>query len=144
MIELEEFAVAVERMSPMKNVFGFADGTVRPICRPIVGQHLVYNGHRRVQAIKFQSVVIPNGLIAHLHGPCEGRRHNAFLLRDSGLLEQLEMLSATNRCQRVLPPPPPHPKLIRRPSVFTSCRAECSPPRCKLDTWSTRVQQSSE
>jgi hypothetical protein len=30
---------------------------------------IVYNGHKRVHSIKFQSVVIPNGLIANLAGP---------------------------------------------------------------------------
>ena len=41
----------------------------------------------------FQSVVAPNGLICHLFGPLEGRRHDAFynnMLRESGLLEELE------------------------------------------------------
>ena len=33
--------------------------------------HLVhlYNGHKRVQGSRLQSVVVPNGLIAHLYGP---------------------------------------------------------------------------
>ena len=30
---------------------------------------VVYNGHKRAHGLKFQSVVIPNGLIAHLYGP---------------------------------------------------------------------------
>ena len=30
---------------------------------------VVYNGHKRVHSLKFQSVVVPNGLIAHLYGP---------------------------------------------------------------------------
>ena len=44
------------------------------------------NGHKRVHAMKFQSVVVPNGLIAHLYGSVEGRHHDAFLLLESGLL----------------------------------------------------------
>jgi hypothetical protein len=32
-------------------------------------QRTVYNGHKRIHAIKFQSVVTPNGLIANLFGP---------------------------------------------------------------------------
>ena len=28
-----------------------------------------YNGHKRVEALKFQAVVAPNGLIANLYGP---------------------------------------------------------------------------
>ena len=38
---------------------------------------VLYNGHKRVHAIKFQSVVAPNGLIANLFGPVEGRRHDS-------------------------------------------------------------------
>ena len=88
---LQDFAAAVHRKTgALQNCVGFIDGTVRPVCRPLVGQRLVYNGHKRVHALKFQSVVVPNGLIANLHGPVEGRRHDAFLLRDSGLLPQLQ------------------------------------------------------
>ena len=35
-------------------------------------------------------MVTPNGLICHLFGPLEGRRHDAFMLRESGLLQELE------------------------------------------------------
>lgn len=48
--------------SPLPNCFGFVDGTVRPISRPDENQRLVYNGHKRVHALKFQSLVVPNGL----------------------------------------------------------------------------------
>ena len=53
----------------LHNCFGFVDGTVRPIARPDQHQRVMYNGHKRVHAIKFQSVVLPNGLIANLYGP---------------------------------------------------------------------------
>ena len=41
----------------LDNCWGFVDGTVSPICRPQHDQRAVYNGHKRVHAIKFQSVV---------------------------------------------------------------------------------------
>ena len=53
----------------LQNCFGFVDGTVRPIARPDEHQRMMYNGHKRVHAIKFQSVALPNGLIANLYGP---------------------------------------------------------------------------
>lgn len=31
-------------------------------------QRIVYNGHKRVHSLKFQSITIPNGLIANLYG----------------------------------------------------------------------------
>ena len=35
-------------------------------------------------------MVAPNGIICHLFGPLEGRRHDAFILRESGLLGRLD------------------------------------------------------
>ncbi|XP_067676193.1 uncharacterized protein [Haliotis asinina] len=69
--------------SPLTNCWGFIDGTVRPICRPQQNQKLVFNGHKRVHGLKYQSIVTPNGMIAHLYGPIEGRRHDAGMLRES-------------------------------------------------------------
>ena len=67
---LERYAAVIHaKGSALSNCFGFVDGTVRPICRPNVNQRQVYNGHKRVHALKFQSVAIPNGLIANLYGP---------------------------------------------------------------------------
>ena len=77
----------------LDNCWGFVDGTVRAICRPKVNQRAVYNGHKRVHSLKFQSVVAPNGLIANLFGPVEGRRHDAAMLVMSGLLDELEEYS---------------------------------------------------
>ncbi|CAB3994601.1 Hypothetical predicted protein [Paramuricea clavata] len=56
----------------------------------ITSERIMYNGHKRIHAIKFQSVVAPNGLIANLYGPIEGKRHDAAMLRTSGLLDQLD------------------------------------------------------
>ena len=53
----------------LENCFGLIDGTVRPVCRPGQHQRMLYNGHKRVHAIKFQALAIPNGLITNLNGP---------------------------------------------------------------------------
>ena len=69
-VKLEEYANAVTRKgAPLDNCFAFVDGTVRPIFRPGQNQGIVYNGHKRVHSIKFQSVVSPNGMIANMFGP---------------------------------------------------------------------------
>ena len=69
-LELEKYAEAVfNQGAPLSNCFGFVDGTVRPITRLGENQRLLYNGHKRVHGLKFQSVVLPNGLISHLYGP---------------------------------------------------------------------------
>ena len=67
---LQMYADAISNKGAvLENCFGFVDGTVRPICRPELNQRLVYNGHKRFHALKFQSVVMPNGLVANLYGP---------------------------------------------------------------------------
>lgn len=67
---LQEYADAIHRAgAALDSCFGFIDGTVRPICRPGKEQRLVYNGHKRVHALKFQSTSLPNGIIANLFGP---------------------------------------------------------------------------
>ena len=67
---LEVYANAVHgKGAALQNCLGFIDGTVRPICKPGKDQRVVYNGHKCVHALKFQSVVIPNGIIANLYGP---------------------------------------------------------------------------
>jgi hypothetical protein len=55
-------------------------------------QRVFYNGHKRVHALKYQSIVTPDGLIAHLYGPIEGRRHDSGILRESSLLEVLRRM----------------------------------------------------
>jgi len=88
---LQEYCQKInDKGAPLENCFGFIDGTVRPICRPGVNQRILYNGHKRVHSIKFQSVVIPNGLISNLHGPYEGKKHDSGMLGHSGLLDQLQ------------------------------------------------------
>ncbi|ETV64587.1 hypothetical protein H257_18550 [Aphanomyces astaci] len=45
----------------------------------------MYYGHKRRHAIKFQTVVTPDGIISHVFGPIEGRRHDLTMLRRSSL-----------------------------------------------------------
>ena len=67
---LQIYADAIQRKgSPLPNCFGFIDGTVRPICRPQENQGIVYNGHKRVHGLKYQSVALPCGMIANMYGP---------------------------------------------------------------------------
>ena len=81
--------------APLQNCWGFVDGTVRPVCRPGENQRVLYNGHKRIHALTFQSVVAPNGLIANLYGPVEDKRHDTGMLADSGLLTDLQHHSFT-------------------------------------------------
>ena len=76
-----------------RTAFGFVDGTLCRIAKP---QRVVYNGHKRVQGIKFRSVVIPNGLIVNLAGPFEGRRHDSTMLHESRMLRELQRVAWVN------------------------------------------------
>lgn len=95
---LQTFADTVHQTgAALDNCWGFIDGTVRAISRPNVNQRIVFNGHKRVHSIKFQSIVTPNGLIGNLFGPVEGRRHDAGMLADSGILGHLQQFSFSPR-----------------------------------------------
>ena len=47
---------------------------------------------KRCHGLKFQSVLVSNGFIACLFGPVPAKTHDARLLQESGLLDQLEEL----------------------------------------------------
>jgi hypothetical protein len=86
---LARYANAVHnRGAPMWTIWGFIDCTIRHICRPIFGQRIVYSGHKKFHALKFQAIMLPCGLIGHLFGPWEGRRADPILLAESGLLDK--------------------------------------------------------
>eukprot|EP00170_Pyropia_yezoensis_P001992 contig_8490_g1996 len=69
--------------------------------RPLVGHALgnsraelfsiraCYSGHKRKHAVKFQNVLMPDGLFFHMYGPLKGRRHDMTLYHESQLDETL-------------------------------------------------------
>ena len=55
---LQRFAEMIHRKGgALQNCWGFVDGTVRPTGR---NMGVLYNGHKKVHSIKFQSVVAPS------------------------------------------------------------------------------------
>ena len=42
---------------------------MEPICRPDQNQRVVYNGRKKVHGFKFQSLSLPNEMLANLYGP---------------------------------------------------------------------------
>ena len=73
----------------VQSVWGFIDGTLRKTCRPSFFQKLLYSGHKRAHGIKFQSVVLPDGLFGCMFGPITGKRHDSFMLAKSELIPKL-------------------------------------------------------
>lgn len=68
--QLQTYADAIAaKGAPLDNCFGFIDGTVVRICRPGKKQGIMYNGHKRIHAIKFQSLALPNGIVGNMYGP---------------------------------------------------------------------------
>ena len=94
-LDAPAFALAIEEAgSPLHNCWGFIDGTARPIARPVRYQSVMYSGHKRFVLIScLQSVTAPNGLIAHMYGPIDGRRHDAYMLQESGLQAKLATIT---------------------------------------------------
>ena len=84
-------------------IHSFIDGTVMmPICRtmPLKNQREVYNGHIRIHALKYQSIVLPKGLVDNLSGPMEGRRDDATFverLREREVLAGIRFHSANDK-----------------------------------------------
>jgi len=71
------YASCVAERGRHDKVVGFIDGTGILVARPGGGlQRCMYSGHKRDHVMKFQSVVTPDGLLFHLYGPVEGRRHD--------------------------------------------------------------------
>ena len=66
---LQKSTDVVLRYCPLPHVWDFIDGTARPISRPIQCQRLFYSGHKRVHALKFQTVMSPLGIMVHTFGP---------------------------------------------------------------------------
>ena len=87
--QLSRYASAIsEAGAPMSTVWGFIDCTLRRISRPTWFQRAAYSGYKKYHALKYQAVMIPNGMFAHLFGPWEGRRTDPFMLAESGLLDK--------------------------------------------------------
>lgn len=121
---LDRYCAAISAKEPLgiEGVWGFIDGTIRPICRPSKGQQAMYNGHKRVHALKFQTVVTPDGLISHLFGPVDGRRHDLFMLNESGFKDVLEKNSNF------------HNKLIYGDPAYGCTNVFCCPFKgCRVD-----------
>ena len=54
-LDPQAFAEAIfEKGSPLRDCWGFIDGTARPICRPIRNQKIMFSGHKRTHCVKFQ------------------------------------------------------------------------------------------
>ena len=90
------WARAIHRKTQASPRFiGMLDGTFIEIPKPTgdIVQRQMYNRYYRGHGIKFQSVVVPNGLLFNLHGPNAGKYPDSKVLGKSGLMDQMAELS---------------------------------------------------
>jgi hypothetical protein len=92
---LTSLARSVEEHSGgrVRGVFGWVDGTQRPICRPGEHQEVFYSGYKKAHTLKFQAIVTPDGMISHLAGPFEGKLGDWSAWQQSGVVEQIRQVN---------------------------------------------------
>ena len=89
---LKEFPDAVHHKdASLSNCWDFTGGPVRPICSQGQNQKYFYNELNKIHATNLQSITTPNNLIANLHGPIGGKRHDSAMLAESRLLDQMQL-----------------------------------------------------
>ena len=104
----EEWSSDVRNVVPdtFRHVCLFIDGTVRQTCRPCphpsrrpdgVTQYEIqraqYSNHKHYHGFKAHAVIAPNGMVVHYFGPVDGRRHDSYLLHESGVFNRLTGLT---------------------------------------------------
>lgn len=79
-----------DKPNTIYDCIGFIGGTNIQIARPSDEslQNVLYNGHKRFHALKFQPIVCPDGILLHRYGPVEGKRHDWTLYSRSELDSQ--------------------------------------------------------
>lgn len=70
--QLKIYSTAVAHKGGVNGIWGFIDGTMRAICRPLANQYWYYSGYKKCHALKYQAAITPDGLISHLVGPYMG------------------------------------------------------------------------
>ena len=105
----------------LKNCFGFVERTVRPICRPGRNQRVVYNGHKRVHSLKFQSVFLPNGIMGNIYGPLGKTICTLGAFNSVFTIYPLEKGTISTDIYLNTPPPHPPPPHFRIKQPFLLC-----------------------
>jgi nuclease HARBI1 len=78
--------IAEKTENATQHCVGFINGTLVEIARSrAMLQRATYSGHKRRPGVKWQVVTTPDGMLFHIFGPYEGRRHDMHLYAESGL-----------------------------------------------------------
>lgn len=82
---LDYYAAAIQRKTGYPSFWGAVDGTVWPIAMPMLDQQEVYNGHKRLHALKYQIIATPDGLLFSSE-PYNGRHHDGHIVSELQLV----------------------------------------------------------
>ena len=82
--QLSYFASLIDHES---RIWGFIDGTFRPIVRPKENQRPFYSGYRKIYRVKYQAITCLNRLILSFDSPYSGSINDATLYNRSSTLE---------------------------------------------------------
>ena len=93
------FAAAIHRggrkgRAPLTNCIGYLDGSNQYVSHPHLNQGLLYNGHKRKHCVKWQGLMLPNGIMPMPFGPVHGSHH------DSYIMDQSRVVPVMRRCCR--------------------------------------------
>ena len=75
---------------------------IRKTVHPLYNQKTVYTKWKKCHGIKFQSVLVPDDYIACLYGPMLAKTHDAKLLCQSNLMEQLHNVMLDNNSNETI------------------------------------------
>ena len=92
---LQRHAQQVRSLCHVDLIWGFVDGTLRPVARPGRGQEAVYNGWKHFHALKYQIISIPDGWI-FAQGPWDGSQDDWLVWKMSGFADWLQASSFSN------------------------------------------------
>ena len=81
------------RGCPLTNCALFVDGSVQEVTRPSIFQRSFYNGHKKNHGIKWQGLMLPNGIMPMPYGPIIGKHHDSYMLERSRLVRILRRIS---------------------------------------------------
>jgi hypothetical protein len=83
---LDRYCTVVKRKGePSGRIWGFIDGTHREICRPrfeSAKQEDFYSGFKRFHSMHYLAIVTPDGLLACVRGPYEGKMSDWGMYKD--------------------------------------------------------------
>lgn len=90
-VKLAEFGTAVAaKGAPLDVVVALIDGTLQKNARPSNNQRLIYNGWKCIHCLKYHALISPDGIVIHVYGPVDGRRHDETVYKESGLASLLD------------------------------------------------------